>query len=145
MEPTYKGEIQFLAYTDSSRSGPRLTFRLADRDELQAFVGCEGKRYACVLVEIGDDELPVEGNAPKEQLGPLCKWAVMRDDDPLFLAWMPPGQTPREFILDVCEIDSRKKLDTNPTAADVFHRLIRKPFEEWVRRPGAVLGTKATA
>ena len=140
----FKGEFQFVTFADSSRGGPRVTFRLSDRDELQAFVGCEGKRYACVLVEIGDDELPVEGNAPKEQLGPLCKWAVMRDDDPAFSAWVTP-KTPKAYILEVCGIKSRRELDTNPEAAAEFHKSVRKPYEAWQRRQAWLAGTKAAA
>ena len=95
MKPTFSGEVQFAGYSDSSRSGPRVTLRLADRSELERFVGCEGKRYMAVLVEIGNDEQPVsaapapaaESAAKRERMAPLCEWTVMRCGEPLFQRW----------------------------------------------------------
>jgi hypothetical protein len=141
VKPTYSGEVQFAGYSDSSRSGPRVTLRLADRADLDRFVGCEGKRYMLVLVEIGEDEQPVQAKKASspdawQELGPLCKWAVMRDDDPMFKAWIPHGVNPRDYILEACEIGSRKELDTDPAAASRFHQCVRRPFAAWLQEQG---------
>ncbi len=114
--PTFGGEVQFAGYSDSSRSGPRITFRLADRDELAAFIGKEGKRYMLAVVEIADDETPSPAPAPRsyadsyvdlqnpgrssedvrrevqqrerrQRMAPLCEWAVMRCAEKPFQRW----------------------------------------------------------
>ena len=135
-EPTYSGEVQFAGYTDSSRSGPRVTLRLSDRADLDRFVGCEGKRYMLALVEIGDDEQAVAPPAESTPMGPLCKWAVQRQKDPAFIEWCG-GYDPRAYILRVCNITSRKQLDDGPGYAIAFHNQIRKPFEAWCKKKGA--------
>jgi hypothetical protein len=153
----FKGELQFAGWTDSSRGGPRVTFRLADRDLLERFIGCEGKRYACMLVELGDDETPAEPAAPaaaktaapakRERMGPLCEWAVMRCGEPTFQAWAalprpkrwriddidqsPQGRA-KAVILCLCDVQSRKELDTNPVAAQRLHDLVRRPYMQWL-------------
>ncbi len=96
--PTFSGETQFVAYTDSSRGGPRVTLRLADRDELDKFIGMEGKRFMAVLVEIADDGTPAEPEKPaparktvqRERMAPLCEWAVYRCAEPQFQQWIRP-------------------------------------------------------
>lgn len=97
--PTFSGETQFVAYTDSSRGGPRVTLRLADRDELDKFIGKEGKRFMAVLVEIADDETPAVPEKParkaaapvqRQRMGPLCEWAVYRCGEPVFQSWIRP-------------------------------------------------------
>lgn len=121
--PMFSDEVQFVAYTDSSRSGPRVTLRLADRDQLQVFIGKEGKRLACVLVEIGDDEQPVE--AEKAPLGPLALWAVQRCKEPEFQAFarnqykgllglQNDESLARSVVLYECGVESRRDLDGDP-------------------------------
>lgn len=108
MKTAFEGEVQFAGYTDSSRNGPRVTLRLADRDELQRFVGLEGKRFMVALVEIGDDGKPVGGGPaepetqdaanrrmrgqldamPVAKGGPLAMLAGQLCEDPAFQAWM---------------------------------------------------------
>lgn len=65
MNPTFKGETQFLAWGDGPQ-GPWIKLKLPDSDDLGPFRGMTqakatmaGQRMACVLVEIGDDEKPV--------------------------------------------------------------------------------------
>ncbi len=148
-KPTFSGELQFVAYTDSSRGGPRVTLRLADRDDLAQFVGLEGKRMMAVLVEIADDETPAATapatKAKRERLAPLCEWAVQRCGEPEFQAWASHqthaggGQykfsnmkaEARGVILALCGVASRKELDTNPLAAERFHERVRLPYARW--------------
>lgn len=153
----FKGELQFAGWTDSSRGGPRVTFRLADRDLLERFIGCEGKRYACMLVELGDDETPADqapspAAAPKtaapakrERMGPLCEWAVMRCGEVDFQNWAaticrhPGYEEPahraalaRRIVCTLCGITSRKELDTDPAAAKALHDKVRRPYMAWL-------------
>lgn len=69
----------------------------------------------------------------------LCIMACVFCRDPLFHQWangwaeeaIESEGGAKAFILDVCGIDSRNDLDTNPDAAQRFHDLVRKPFLAW--------------
>jgi len=157
-KPTFAGEVQFAGYSDSSRSGPRVTFRLADRDDLERFIGCEGKRYMAVLVEITDEETPAAEPAPqRERMGPLCEWAVMRCKEPLFLSWcqeqitaervpvthytrmywtLPVDQRAKHVLCAMCGVESRKDLDKDEAAKALLHERVRKPYAAWLAQQG---------
>jgi len=156
VKPTFQGEVQFAGYADGSRGGPRVTLRLADRDELDKFIGMEGKRFMAVLVEIADDETPAEPEKPapakervqRERMGPLCEWAVYRCGEPAFKDWASHqsqaggGQgkftsmeaEARGVILALCGVTSRRELDTNPEAAKRFHERVRVPYSAWLAK-----------
>ncbi len=157
VKAAFKGELQFAGWTDSSKSGPRLTFRLTDRDLIQNFIGCEGKRYACMLVELNDDETPATepavpaaiqpAPAKRERMGPLCELAVKLCEEAAFQDWASgspwwPGravsrqQNAKETILKCCGIDSRKQLDVKHEASNVFHDFIRRPYMDWLEERG---------
>lgn len=155
-KPTFAGEVQFAGYSDSSRSGPRVTLRLADRDDLERFIGCENKRYMAVLMEIADDETPAPAPSPaapkvqRERMAPLCEWAVMRCGELEFQRWacqthpsvwgwsniVNPADAARYVIVTLCGIESRKELDTNPEAAKRLHERVRKPYAAWLAQQG---------
>lgn len=91
----------------------------------------------------------------------LCIMACVFCKEPLFHAWLnecqPPPSPPvnfavhvgdvfvgtgrpmavhdensaKEFILQTCGIISRNELDRYPTAAELFHERIRKPYLAW--------------
>jgi hypothetical protein len=142
MTPTYSGEVQFAGYSDSSRSGPRITLRLSDREDLTQFVGSEGKRYMLALVEIGADEKPVQ---PQKPAGPLCKWVAIRCKEPEFQAWIetqagtadgPAEEWAAYWVRESCGVSSRLDIDGNPTAEARFHTLIRQPYANWLAARG---------
>lgn len=67
MIPTFQGEVQLAGWRESHNSGATVTFWLPSSDDLNPFRGLTAKkgntaghRFACVLVEIGDDEQPVQ-------------------------------------------------------------------------------------
>ena len=166
IEPTYSGECQFVTYADSSKGGPRITLRLRDRDELEAFIGMEGKRFALVLVQIGDDEQPVppqkrepspaKGGQLARLAGQWCKredfarfirpiydramggngrsWGDVSPDDFTGAEGGLKGAEGycRHAILVLCDVNSRRELDSNPDAAEKFNDLIRRPFMEMI-------------
>lgn len=86
--PTFAGEVQFRRYSDTSTQGTQIVLALSDREALQSFIGLEGKRFMAVLVQIGDDEKPVDprnsrdvpnagkSHIQREPLGDLCWRAV---------------------------------------------------------------------
>jgi hypothetical protein len=140
--PLFSGEVQFRRYSDTSTQGQQIVLTLADREALSVFIGKEGKRFACVLVEIGDDEMPVEP-ARKDTRGPLCREACDYCAMPEFQRWAleraglvgeSNANLARDVILQICQIESRKDLDTLPYAENLFRTEIRVPFIRWQRK-----------
>ena len=148
MKPSFQGEVQFAAWTDSGKSGPRVTFRLQDREELEPFVGKEGRRYMAVLVEIGDDENPVEPiERPKPKQTP-SGWCAMRGKEPQFQQWLlqafpsiwaaggsNPEHAARHVICAVCGVERRAVFDTDKAA---LSRLKDRIINPWRARCEAV-------
>lgn len=70
--------------------------------------------------------------------GQLCVMAVNFCKDRMFWRWLEQlcmdcgnEDMAKDLILDICRIQSRKELDTNAAAAEIFHEEIRKPFLAW--------------
>jgi hypothetical protein len=134
--PTFQGEVQFRRWSDSSTQGVQVTFALPDSGELEPLKGKEGKRFMAVLVEIGDDEQPVQPQR-KDQRGPLCKEATDLCKLPDFREFMRSQGMYVETEADAADymkiglgISSRKELDTGP-AGKRFISLYRIPFFAW--------------
>lgn len=159
MKTTFDGEVQFAGYADGSRGGPRITFRLTDREHLNTFAGLEGKRFMLAIVEIGDDEKPAAPApaAKRERMGPLLELAVKLCRDPRFQQWAadrwesgdlslvvhPEEVVPKtreewaKYVLCLlCEVSSRKDIDGSVQATRKFHELVRKPYAAWLERRG---------
>lgn len=118
IQATYKGELQFKTFSDGSRSGPCVTFRLPDRDDLDKFTGLEGRRFACMLVLLNDQEEPEAPPAAaktkaatlpatrtkRERMPPLLDWTVKRCDEDSFQQWCidlwDAGETREIMVLD---------------------------------------------
>lgn len=143
MTPTFQGEVQFRRWSDSSTQGVQVTFALPDSEALEPLKGKEGRRFAAVLVEIGDDEMPVQPRPRKDTRGPLCREACDYCRLPEFWAWVTEsceGYGPvncedaaRQWVLDTCQITTRKELDTDSEAAADFLKFVRVPFIRWQR------------
>jgi hypothetical protein len=139
MTPTFQGEVQFRRWSDSSTQGVQVTFALPESEALEPLKGKEGKRFMAVLVEIGDDEQPVQ---PPVKRGPLCIEACEYCKDRDFQMWAreradlvgePNEHLAKDVILGFCGVESRKDLDKSPVAAEKFRALIRGPFMRWQR------------
>ena len=135
--PTFQGEVQFRRYSDTSTQGQQVVFAVADREALEPFFGMEGKRFMAVLVQIGDDEQPVEPAPRKDTRGPLCREACDLCAMPEFQRFAfrnfahatdEREECAKAAILGVCEIKSRKELDEDRAAADLFISRFRVPF-----------------
>lgn len=143
----FEGELQFRRYSDTSTQGQQVVFALPGRDELARFIGKEGKRFACVLVEIGDDEQPVRQPEPERPKGgALAKLAGMWCNDAAFVEWLRltyrgtwtkaqiehPDDAPDDWaayvIRELCHITSRADLDNDPEAARRFQLAVRAPY-----------------
>lgn len=135
----FQGEVMLAGWSQTHNGGAKVTFWLSDEDDLAAFKAMTvakgktaGQRLALVAVEIGDDEQPVipQPDAPKggelaKLAGMFCQsvhfWEFCRADD---------ADEARDWILRVCGVQSRRDLDHNPTAAQIFHDRVRKPYLE---------------
>lgn len=146
VQPTFQGEVQFRRWSDSSTQGVQVTFALPDSDSLEPLKHKAGKRFMAVLVEIGDDEQPVQ--PPPARNGPLCREAIDYCKSAEFQEWvcvqiergvfdlpsdMDDEAGAKQFILWKCDVGSRKHLDEIPSAADRFVSGVRLPFMRWQR------------
>lgn len=142
----FQGEVMLAGWSQTHNGGAKITFWLSDEDDLAAFKAMTvakgktaGQRLALVAVEIGDDEKPVSPQA--EQLSPQAEKAKGGDLAKLagmfcqsvhfweFCRANDAGQA-RNWILAICGIQSRRELDHNPHAAQIFHDRVRKPYLE---------------
>lgn len=71
--------------------------------------------------------------ASAEKIGSLCVLACRWCKDPNFwkFAEVSDEAGAKRWILDACQVDSRRSLDTFDFAADLFHKFVRKPFMCW--------------
>ena len=142
MKPTFAGEIQLSGWSETHNAGCKVTFWLQSPDDLEAFRtltirkgNTAGHRFMAALVEIGDDELPIEPTPSELKGGALAKLAGQWCADPVFQKWLfvyselEAAQKIKRF----CEVDSRRMLDHNPKAADLFQGLFRTPFMKHLR------------
>ena len=158
--PTFAGEMQLAGWSESHTSGCKVTFWLQSPDDLAAFRALTvrkgntaGHRFMAALVEIGDDEKPVQPDIgipasgpipsnpgelkPRAHIGDACYRTVMWCANPQFWAWInafdegvciTTVNQAKWWVCMVCEIDSRKELDTDNEANKAWHRLIREPY-----------------
>lgn len=147
----FKDEVMLAGWKESHNAGATVTFWLADPSQLEAFRtmtvrkgGTAGQRLMMVLVQIGDDEKPI-AVSPLIPVGPLCRLAVAWCQDPQFHAWacehfssafanktIRDEEGCKRAILEECNIQSRKELDTSAEAAEKFHRIFREPYHEYL-------------
>lgn len=142
MKTTYEGEMQLMNWGESSNSGAWVKFWIPP-EGLESFRDLRtksgkiaGHRMMAVLVEIGDDEQPVQREEVKEEKlkgGELARMAGVFCKDLTFLSFanVHSENEAKIMICHTCGIESRAELDHNPIAANKFHELFRKPFNEW--------------
>ncbi len=157
--PTFAGELQLAGWSESHNSGCKVTFWLQSSEELEAFRALTvrkgntaGHRFMAALVEIGDDEKPVEppektAKQPREPMGDACYRTVMWCQDPEFWKFLESHYPDAiinnaihaaEYVKTVCDVVSRKELDTEPEANRLWHEKIRGPYSKWLIARGVV-------
>lgn len=141
--------------TSKGATDASITLYSPDSEEVVgAFQGAEtrgrslkatGKRYYMVLVELDDDEMPVE--QPKA-VGPINRkkkasqeaWLMLHDQSKNFRRWvgyLTKGgmiatlQEADDFLKQECSIDSKSQLDTDERALIKFKGLT-KAFRDWI-------------
>ena len=113
---------------------PRITIDFSPTDGAAVFQMCGsiGQPVAVAGLNVGFEAVPA---APKEKLGPLCLEANDLARNAAFQQWLSHTQgTDRtekaaaNWIRSTCAIDSRKELDTDEAASEMFIRDVRRAF-----------------
>lgn len=133
-------EVSLADWQDNPNSGAWVKFRLPDEKHLEIYRGKNragrtqkwGQRYQMILIEINDDETPMqaqeETSKPRKLsqiAGGLCrsedfrKWCEAQYSEPC-----PDEAAAAQLIREVCGIESRAHLDVNAEAAQVFRDLL---------------------
>lgn len=147
LKPTFSGEVMLAGWRESHNAGATVTFWLPDESELDVFRALTvrkgntaGQRFMAVLVEIGDDELPVGGNetpaaAPiggtlARSAGMVCAsegfWRYVEAQTRI--AYATPSEREAqatEFLRCACRIETRATLDHDQDAKTRFVALMR--------------------
>lgn len=149
IRPTFSGELQLAGWSETHNGGCKVTFWLADASDLDAFRALTvrkgntaGHRFMAALVEVGDDELPVQQPKQDDQEpkgGALAKLAGMFCQQPEFWRFVTEhfgarisnAEQAAGAVREICKVTSRAELDGNDEAADVFHSQIRLPYVRW--------------
>jgi len=113
------------------------------RADALALFGMPGTPLALAALKTGYAAAEEQSDKPakKDTRGPLCREACDYCEMREFQEWIAQigGNTvstadcAKEYILSICNIESRKQLDMIPNAADRFIRNIRVPFMRWQR------------
>ena len=156
-KPLFSEEVLLAGWRDSHNSGATVTFWVGDSSKLDAFRGLTikkgktaGQRLAMVLIEINDNETLANDDDPpvaepvKHKVGPLCLLAARWCQDKNFQRWMIDTYQIASYIghagleeavaiglRDLCDIKSRRELDTDEKAANRFQTLIRLPYMKY--------------
>ncbi len=162
IKPTFAGEMQLAGWSESHTGGCKVTFWLQGPEDLAAFRtltvrkgNTAGHRFMAALVEIGDDEMPVQPapvadmgipiSKDHDRMGPLAYWLVMRCNDPEFWRWLEStgrqctGAIPAgKIVKQILNVVSRKEVDTDLAAEQRFHGLIRGPYQRYLIARGIV-------
>lgn len=150
----YQGEAMLLQWSGStSRTGPKLVLQLPDDDALEHFRaatvakgGKAGQRYAIVVVEVADDETPVnqqtrqqperpKGGPVSRDAAGFCNSEVFRG----YVQWsnhwdfLAAPDEAAQHLRDYCRIESRAELDHNPCARERYEQLKREVLAWSVR------------
>lgn len=134
----FQGELMLLNWAESSTRGRTVTFQLSEDGDSHPFKDFTirqgkraGQRFMAVLVQIDDNEQPVEQRRTGAQRAAvLCKdpefwnWATARQFEPV-----NDEQSARQFLLSHLDIQSRSEIDSNPSVSERFERVIVIPFQ----------------
>jgi hypothetical protein len=131
----FNDEAMLLAWGDSSTRGRTVTFLLSDDGDEHPFRHFTiksgkraGQRFRMVLVQVDDDERPVE-KKPSQIAFLLCQdqqfWHFLNERS--FTVIDSEAQA-REYVLEGCGITSRSQLDTMPAARAAWEAVFYRPF-----------------
>ena len=72
----------------------------------------------------------VRAEQEKAKGGPLSQWLAIRCNEGHFQQWLGVRCTDdaATHVRDICEVESRAEIDSNPVAEQRFQKLIRGPY-----------------
>lgn len=154
----FNGEVMLAGWTDTSNQGQTIKLWLDDEADRHPFAGylrrthkSVGSIFAVALVELSDDDAPVDQQA-ETALGDartvrttkkaLSSSAHLMVTGELFVRYVretvrfKPGiiVTPdvaRRWVKDRLQVESLSDLDRDPGKAREYHEVIRRPFARW--------------
>jgi len=151
--PSFQGEMQLAGWSETHTGGCKVTFWLPTPEDLDAFRALTvrkgnmaGHRFMAVLVEIGDDEQPVQQQPAADEPEPeklngcaLAKLAGMWTTKPDFWEWIrlqgvacENAEEAKETIYCTCKVTSLTELDHYDGPRIAFQERIRKPYMHWL-------------
>ena len=116
----------------------RLTVDIEPKDRVDAMTlfGSIGQPVALAALMVGHAAVKEKTPDPR---GPLCKSAIELCKNTMFHEFIAvehyakTQEAAKSYILHCCGITSRKELDTNAEAAEIFRRRVHKEFQAWLR------------
>ena len=122
----------------------------ADRVAALELLGMPGTQVAIAALRDGSilGQKPEPPKTLKEQIGDACLRTVQWCKDPQFWRWIEAEtkggvfweciseKDAKEFVCELCEVQSRRELDTNNEANKAWHREIREPYRVWLLANG---------
>jgi hypothetical protein len=151
----FAGEFQLAGWSESHTGGCKVTFWLQSPDDLAAFRALTvrkgniaGHRFMAALVEIGDNEKPIETAKPKETLGQYCSMAVSWCARPDFWEFLSTLHSQKvvsalhasEVLKELTGVISRKEYDSDESSKESFKRKIKEPYHRWTLARGKSVG-----
>lgn len=142
----FQGEVQLLGWGETNTRGRTITLGLPSEGDGHPFSEARtkqgkktGQLYQIVMVEIGDDNRPVE-KTPAQMAWLLCQ-------KPAFQHWLnersfvqiDDEDSARAFICEGCGIKSRSELDTNPIARSAWLVQFYNPWTDYESKLNKVL------
>ena len=128
---------------DMADGSLRITFEFEPRFAAEAFAlfGPRGRAVAVAALMDGAKAVK-EPEPPKEPIGAICQWLVMRCNEPDFWRWLNIDLSysvgnenqAAEAVKHILGVTSRKDVDGNPEAVECFHSYIRRPYQAWLAK-----------
>lgn len=131
----YQNEVMLLQWGESNTRGRTVTFLLPDDGDAHPFREFTtkggkkaGQRFAAVLVQLNDDETPVE-KTPSQMAYLMCK-------DQMFWDWINESSfvtvcsedDARSFVCETCKVKSRGEIDRQGHAKALWDAMIYTPY-----------------
>jgi len=122
-------------WKETHSGGATVTFMLADKADLDLFrhmtvkkANMAGQRFAAVLVEIGEDERPVQQKL-SVQAALMCKSMGFQQFVEFKMGFQLDGPAAREkqatdFLRQFCGVESRSELDGNGRSGMLYQQLL---------------------
>jgi hypothetical protein len=152
VKPCFTGEVMLAGWADTHNGGAKVTLWLADDHDLECFRRMTvrkgkvaGQRLMCVLVEIDEQENPVNQEladmATKRKPSAEAHLVIMGEHfQRYFRENIRVGQTStadwdaeriRAAVKSRIGVASLAEIDRDPAARKRYHDLIWLPFSEW--------------